>query len=218
MNMNKHKRGFYETYLKRLFDFICSLLGLIILSPVMVIVAILVRVKLGAPVLFKQERPGLNGKIFKLYKFRSMSSAKDENGNLLPDDERLGTFGKLLRSTSLDELPELFNILSGQMSVIGPRPLLPRDVECMSPEQNRRHEVRPGLTGLAQCSGRNGLNWDTKLELDVEYVDNISIKMDCMIFLKTIYKVFKRENIEFTEENFMDLKDWNELKKKKEGI
>ena len=154
-----------------------------------------------------------NEKIFNMYKFRTMTDARDENGNLLPDEMRLTKFGKMLRATSLDELPEIFNILKGDMSLIGPRPLLSKDVEYMTELQLRRHCVRPGLTGLAQCNGRNLLNWDTKLSKDVEYVNQLSFKMDVSIIFRTIYKVFKHEGVEFEEGADIDLKDWNEMKK-----
>ena len=160
----------YRKYIKRLLDFILSLFAIIILSPVLLIVALLVRIKLGSPVIFKQKRPGLNEKIFTLYKFRTMTDAKDEHGNLLPDEIRLTKFGKLLRSTSLDELPELFNILKGDMSIVGPRPLLVNYLPFYSDVEKHRHDVRPGLTGWAQVNGRNFLNWDYRLKKDVEYV------------------------------------------------
>ncbi len=185
----------YKKYIKRLLDIIISLLGLIILSPVIIIVAILVRVNLGSPIIFKQKRPGKDEKIFTLYKFRSMNNKKDENGNLLPDSERLTRFGKFLRNTSLDELPELVNILRGDMSLVGPRPLVIEYLPYYKEEEKHRHDVRPGLTGLAQVNGRNTLNWDERFELDVEYVNNISFINDLKIFLKTIYKVIKKEDI-----------------------
>lgn len=164
---------------------------------------------------FYQERPGKNEKIFRLIKFRSMDNRKDKNGKLLPDEVRLNKYGRFLRSTSLDELPELINIIKGDMSIIGPRPLLPRDVAYMNENQLCRHSVSPGLTGLAQCTGRNSFDWDKKLATDVEYVDNLSFVLDIKIFLKTILKVVKREDVEFVEVEDMDLKDWNELKKRK---
>lgn len=169
-----HKKRFYERFIKRPQDFLCSLLAIIVLSPVMLITAILVRVKLGSPVIFKQDRPGLNGKVFKLYKFRSMTDKKDENGNLLPDEERLTHFGKVLRSTSLDELPELFNIFKGDMAVVGPRPLLVKYLPLYNTHQARRHEVRPGFTGYAQVHGRNSITWEDKFDKDVYYVDHVS--------------------------------------------
>lgn len=190
-----HKKGFYEQFIKRPQDFLCSLLAIIVLSPVMLITAILVRTKLGSPVIFKQERPGLNGKIFKLYKFRSMTDARDEDGNLLPDEERLTHFGKVLRSTSLDELPELFNILKGDMAVVGPRPLLVKYLSRYNEHQARRHEVRPGFTGYAQVNGRNALTWEEKFDEDIYYVDHISFLMDWKIIFKTVVTVLKREGI-----------------------
>ena len=185
----------YRKYIKRLLDFILSLVALIILSPVLLITALLVRIKLGSPVIFKQKRPGLNGKIFTLYKFRTMTDKKDEEGNLLPDSERLTKFGKLLRSTSLDELPELINILKGDMSIVGPRPLLVEYLELYNEEQKHRHDVRPGLTGLAQVSGRNSITWEEKFKEDIRYINNISLILDIKIIIKTIIKVFKREGI-----------------------
>ena len=176
-------------------DFLIAALSIIIFSPLLIILAILVRVKLGGPVIFKQERPGLNGKVFKLYKFRTMTDAKDENGNLLDDEYRLTSFGKKLRSTSLDELPELYNILKGDMSIVGPRPLLVKYLPLYSDEQKRRHDVRPGLTGLAQVSGRNAITWTEKFNKDIEYVDNVSLGLDISIFFKTIYCVLKKEGI-----------------------
>jgi lipopolysaccharide/colanic/teichoic acid biosynthesis glycosyltransferase len=205
--MSKHKQGFYEKYIKRPQDFVCALLALIVLSPVLLIVAILVKVKLGSPVIFAQERPGLNGKIFKLYKFRSMSDAKDKDGNLLPDEERLGHFGKILRSTSLDELPELINIIRGDCAVCGPRPLLVRYLRRFNEYQARRHEVRPGLTGLAQVNGRNAVSWEEKFDYDVQYVDNITFLGDWKIIFKTVLAVLKRDGISsdtsVTMEEFM---------------
>lgn len=185
----------YEKYIKRLLDIMISLCGIIVLSPVYLILFILVRVKLGSPVLFKQERPGRNEKIFKLYKFRSMTDEKDEQGNLLPDEVRLTSFGKKLRSTSLDELPELFNILKGEMSIIGPRPLLIKYLPLYNEFQKHRHDVRPGLTGLAQINGRNAITWEKKFEYDVEYVNNLSFILDLKIFFGTIKAVLKREGI-----------------------
>lgn len=159
--------GFYEKYIKRPQDFLCALIGVVILSPILIVTAILVRFKLGSPVLFKQERPGKDGKIFKLYKFRSMTDDRDENGYLLPDEQRLPAFGKKLRSTSLDELPEIFNVLKGDMAVVGPRPLLVRYLERYNEHQARRHEVRPGFTGLAQINGRNAISWEEKFDWDL---------------------------------------------------
>lgn len=189
------KRTFYDKYIKRIIDFLLSLIGIIILSPVLLIVSIMVRTKLGSPILFKQERPGLNGKIFKMYKFRTMTNETDENGELLPDEVRLTKFGKFLRSSSLDELPEMFNILKGDMSIVGPRPLLVKYLPLYSERQSHRHDVRPGLTGYAQVNGRNAISWEEKFELDIFYVNNSSFMVDLMIFFKTIKKVFDREGI-----------------------
>lgn len=193
--VSRHKQGFYERHIKRPQDFFCALLAIIVLSPLMGITALLVRIKLGSPVIFKQERPGLNGKIFTLYKFRTMTDRKDENGELLPDEERLTTFGKLLRSTSLDELPELINILKGDMAVVGPRPLLVRYLPLYNEHQARRHEVRPGFTGYAQVHGRNSISWEEKFDLDVKYVDHITFFGDWKIIFKTVSTVLKREGI-----------------------
>ncbi len=195
LSNNKPKRFIYKKYFKRPMDFILSLLAIIVLSPVMLIVAILVRIKLGSPVIFKQKRPGLNEKIFPMYKFRTMTDVRDENGELLPDSVRLTKFGKFLRSTSLDELPELFNILKGDMSIVGPRPLLVQYLPLYNEHQKRRHEVRPGLSGLAQISGRNAITWEEKFNFDVEYVDNISFIGDWKIILLTLKKAFMREGI-----------------------
>ena len=191
--------GVYARYVKRLIDIFISFVVLVLFWWVYAIIALIVAINLGTPVLFTQDRPGKNGKIFKLYKFRSMSNAKDENGNLLPDKDRLNRFGRLLRSTSLDELPELFNILKGDMSLIGPRPLLVKYLEHYNEYENRRHEVRPGLTGLAQVSGRNAATWKERFHKDVEYVDNISFALDVKIFFLTIKKVFVREGIEYKD-------------------
>lgn len=189
--------GIYEKYIKRPQDFVFALVAMIVLSPVLLIIAILVRVKLGSPVLFTQVRPGRDEKIFKLYKFRTMTDKKDENGNLLPDSIRLTSFGKKLRATSLDELPELFNILKGDMSVIGPRPFLVRDMVFMSDEIRMRHTVRPGLSGLAQVNGRNAITWEDKFKWDLEYINKISFINDLKILLATVCKVFgKRESSE----------------------
>lgn len=193
--MKSKSNGLYCKLIKRFMDFFIAALSIIIFSPLLIILAILVRVKLGGPVIFKQERPGLNGKVFKLYKFRTMTDAKDENGNLLDDEYRLTSFGKKLRSTSLDELPELYNILKGDMSIVGPRPLLVKYLPLYNDEQKRRHDVRPGLTGLAQVSGRNAITWTEKFNKDIEYVDNVSLGLDISIFFKTIYCVLKKEGI-----------------------
>lgn len=189
------KKGIYERYLKRLQDFICSLLALIVLSPVLLVVAVLVRVKLGSPVFFTQERPGKDEKIFRLYKFRTMTDERDENGELLPDEVRLTKFGKWLRATSLDELPELINILKGDMAVVGPRPLLVKYLPRYNAHQARRHDVRPGLTGYAQVNGRNAISWENKFDLDVEYVDHVTFLGDWKIIFKTVKNVVAREGI-----------------------
>lgn len=192
----KHKPfGPYERYIKRPQDFLCAFLALIVLSPVLLIVAILVRIKLGSPVLFTQERPGRNEKPFKLYKFRTMTDERGPDGELLPDEQRLPQFGQMLRSTSLDELPELFNIMKGDMAVVGPRPLLVRYLPRYNERQARRHEVRPGFTGLAQINGRNGISWEDKFEWDIRYVDHISFILDWRIIIKTIKTVIGREGI-----------------------
>ena len=185
----------YKYFFKRLFDILISGIGLILISPVLLVLAVLVRVKLGSPVIFKQERPGLHEKIFTLKKFRTMTDERDEEGNLLPDAQRLTKFGKFLRSTSLDELPELWNIFCGDMSLIGPRPLLISYLPYYTQREQLRHTVRPGLTGLAQISGRNLLEWDKRLEKDAEYVENLSLGLDIKIFFLTIKKVFVREDV-----------------------
>lgn len=194
-NILMHKKGVYEKYIKRPQDMLCALLALIVLSPILFITAFLVRVKLGSPVIFKQERPGLNGKIFTLYKFRTMTDERDSEGNLLPDEERLTKFGKLLRSTSLDELPELLNILFGDIAVIGPRPLLVEYLPRYNAEQRRRHEVRPGLSGLAQVNGRNAISWEDKFKYDIQYVDHVTFLGDWKIIFQTILNVIKRDGI-----------------------
>ena len=191
----KTSKSIYYMYIKRPIDLGLSLLGIIFLSPIFIIVAILVRIKLGSPILFKQKRPGLNEKIFLMYKFRTMTNDKDENGNLLPDNVRLTRFGKFLRASSLDELPELFNIIKGDMSIVGPRPQLVKDMVFMTKEQRRRHSVLPGLTGWAQVNGRNDISWEDKLLLDLMYLRNISFITDLKIIIMTIYKVFKKEGI-----------------------
>lgn len=202
-----HKKGFYEKYIKRPQDFLCASVALVVLSPVIGITAILVKKKLGSPVIFSQDRPGLDGKTFRLYKFRTMTDERDENGNLLPDEDRLPPFGMKLRSTSLDELPELINIWKGDMSVVGPRPLLVRYLSRYNAHQARRHEVRPGFTGLAQVHGRNAISWEEKFDLDVKYVDNVSFLGDWKIILQTVLTVLKREGVSsatsVTMEEFM---------------
>lgn len=191
----KHQAGFYEKYIKRLLDILLSALGLIVLSPVLLVTVILVRVKLGSPVIFRQPRPGRNGEIFNLYKFRSMTDGKDESGNLLPDEVRLTAFGKKLRASSLDELPELVNILKGDMSVVGPRPLLVKYLPLYNEEQRHRHDVRPGLTGWAQVHGRNLVSWDEKFRLDLWYVEHLSFWVDVKTVLLTVRNVMCREGI-----------------------
>lgn len=186
---------FYQRYGKRAIDLCLSLILLILFWWVLAIVAILVRVKLGSPVLFRQPRPGRDEKVFNLYKFRTMTDERDADGNLLPDEQRLTKFGSVLRSTSLDELPEVFNIVRGDMSIIGPRPLLVKYLPRYSAEQRRRHEARPGLTGLAQVNGRNSISWDEKFLYDVEYVDNVSLGLDASIFLRTILATLRRSGI-----------------------
>lgn len=182
----------YKNYIKRCMDFLLALCGIIVLSPILFVLAVLVRVKLGSPVLFHQERPGRHEKIFKLYKFRSMTDERDAQGNLLPDEVRLTRFGKLLRSTSLDELPELFNILKGDMSLIGPRPLLVRYLPYYTEEERHRHDVRPGLTGLAQVNGRNALGWEDRFKYDLYYVEHLNFLLDIKIIAMTAGKVLKR--------------------------
>lgn len=191
----EHKKSIYEKYIKRILDFTLSLIALICLSPILLIVAILVRIKLGSPVIFKQKRPGKNEKIFTLYKFRTMTDEKDDNGDLLPDSQRLTKFGKFLRSTSLDELPELINIIKGNMAIVGPRPLLVKYLPLYNEKQKHRHDVRPGLTGYAQVNGRNAISWEEKFEDDLKYIENITLINDIKIILKTIKKVIKRNDI-----------------------
>lgn len=190
-----HTPDFYEKYTKRLLDFLISLLAVAMLSPLLLVIAIAVRVKLGGPVLFCQERPGKDGKIFKLYKFRTMTGERDAEGNLLPDAQRLTRFGKCLRATSLDELPELWNILRGDMSLVGPRPLLVKYLPLYNERQRRRHDVRPGLTGWAQVHGRNAISWEEKFELDLWYVEHLSFRTDVKIFFDTFRAVFSRRGV-----------------------
>lgn len=185
----------YRKFFKRFLDIIISLIFIFCFWWLYIVIAILVRVKLGSPVLFKQDRPGLNEKIFKMYKFRTMTDEKDKNGNLLSDAERLTNFGKFLRSTSLDEIPEFFNVLKGEMSLIGPRPLLVRYLERYTKEQLRRHEVKPGISGWAQVNGRNAISWEDKFKYDIEYVDKLNFLLDLKIIFLTIKKVFKTEGI-----------------------
>lgn len=189
------KDRIYKKYFKRLIDLILSTIALIVLSPIFLLLAILVKINLGSPVIFKQKRPGLNEKIFTLYKFRTMTDKRDEYGQLLPDSMRLTRFGKFLRSTSLDELPELFNIIKGDMSIVGPRPQLVKDMVFMTAEQRKRHSVLPGLTGWAQVNGRNSITWEEKLELDLEYVNKVTFLFDLKIMLMTVIKVIKRDGV-----------------------
>lgn len=193
--MQKSKGGIYKRFVKRPMDFILSLIAIIFLSPVFLIVAILVRTKLGSPIIFKQERPGLNEKIFTMYKFRTMTNERDEDGELLPNEMRHTKFGNFLRSTSLDELPELVNVLKGNMSLVGPRPLLVEYLSFYNEEQSRRHSVRPGITGYAQINGRNAISWEKKFKKDIYYVQNLNCWLDLKILFLTVIKVFKRENI-----------------------
>lgn len=195
MEIERHRQGFYEKYVKRLLDIIISLMALIILSPIFLIVAVLVRIKLGSPVIFHQQRPGYREKVFGLCKFRSMTDERDENGALLPDELRLTRFGKALRATSLDELPELWNILKGDMSLIGPRPLLVKYLPLYNDFQRQRHDVRPGLTGWAQVNGRNAISWEQRFAYDVEYVKKISFAMDLKILFQTVAVVFRHSDI-----------------------
>ncbi len=192
----RHKAGFYEKYIKRLLDIVLSGCALIVLSPLLLVTAILVRVKLGSPVIFCQERPGKDEKIFKLHKFRSMSDARDETGALLPDKERLTGFGKKLRSLSIDELPELWDIFRGKMSIVGPRPLLVEYLPYYTENERHRHDVRPGLTGLAQINGRNTLTWEQKFAYDLEYVQRISFCEDIKILFRTVGKVLNRSGVQ----------------------
>lgn len=194
----------YKNFFKRLFDILVSSSALILLSPIFLLLIIIIRIKLGSPVFFSQKRPGKDGKVFKMYKFRSMTDERDQYGNLLPDNERLPEFGQKVRSTSLDELPEFWNILKGDMSLIGPRPLLPSYLPLYDEFQKRRHEVKPGLTGWAQVNGRNNLNWPERFKLDIEYVDNISLWMDIKIIIQTIEKVIKKDGISSEESVTME--------------
>ena len=191
----KKRKGIYERFIKRPLDIAISAVSIVCMSPCYLVVAILVKKKLGSPVIFKQERPGKNEKIFTMYKFRTMNDARDITGELLPDSARLTDFGRMLRSTSLDELPELFNILKGDMSLVGPRPLLVSYLDRYSEFQRHRHDVRPGLTGYSQVNGRNAVSWEEKFDLDVWYVDHISFQEDCRILLQTVKTVLKREGI-----------------------
>lgn len=208
--MHRHTPGFYEKYIKRVLDVVLSAVAFVVLSPLLIVTSYLVKTKLGSPVLFTQERPGKDGKIFKLYKFRTMTNETDADGNLLPDDIRLTPFGKTLRSTSIDELPELINILKGDMSVVGPRPQLVRDMVFMTEEQNMRHIIRPGLTGLAQANGRNNITWEEKFQYDLKYIaDGITFLHDAKIVLNTVGKVLKRsDTVREGTVSDMDFGDW----------
>lgn len=203
--VGRQQKGLYARWIKRLLDFNSSLIALVFLSPLLLFIAILVKFKLGSPVIYKQERPGYDGKIFTLYKFRSMLDVSDEDDKLLSDFDRLTKFGLTLRAWSLDELPELFNVVKGDMSLVGPRPLLTQYLPLYNEEQKRRHEVRPGLTGLAQVNGRNALSWQEKFKYDVEYVDNVSFVNDMKIIFRTVQKVFTRDGINSEPETTMDL-------------
>lgn len=195
----------YKKYVKRILDIILSLLAIIILSPLLIIISILVLIFMGRPIIFKQARPGYKNKIFNMIKFRTMTNKKDKDGNLLPDEQRLPKFGKFLRSTSLDELPELFNILFGKMSFIGPRPLLVKYLPYYTEEEHHRHDVRPGLTGWAQCNGRNLVDWDQRFQYDLEYVNNISLKMDLKIIFRTIKVVLFSEGVSLQAVDDLDI-------------
>lgn len=207
----------YNLYIKRFIDILCSGIALLVLLPIMAITAVLIRIKLGSPVLFTQDRPGKSEKIFKMYKFRSMSDARDKDGNLLPDDVRLTSFGRKLRSTSLDELPELFNILKGDMSIVGPRPLLVEYLPYYTDEERHRHDVLPGLTGWAQVNGRNITVWDERLQQDIYYVNNVSFPLDCKIVWMTIYKVINRSDILVGAQHGKGHGKLSDVRKKREG-
>lgn len=206
--MKKRRKGLYERYFKRLLDIICSCTAIVLLGWLYLVIAILVKKNLGSPVLFKQPRPGKNEKIFNMYKFRTMTDERDAAGNLMPDEKRLTPFGKMLRETSLDELPELFSIVKGDMGICGPRPLLVRDMVFMSKEHRKRHSMRPGLTGLAQVNGRNDIDWEEKLDYDVEYIRDITFGGDLKIILQTVCKVLKREGI--TEDGMATAMDYGD--------
>ena len=208
------EKGIYEIFGKRVLDIVISVIGLILISPIMIIVAISIKVKIGGPVIFTQRRPGLNEKVFLMYKFRTMTSEQDKYGNILPDDMRLTKFGQFLRSTSLDELPELWNVVKGDMSIMGPRPLLCEYLSLYSSKQRLRHSVRPGITGLAQISGRNAISWEEKFQFDCLYVESITFSNDLKILFFTIKKVFNRENVSskshVTMEKFKGSNDYKE--------
>jgi len=208
----------YRRFFKRPLDVVLSLMAIIVLSPILVIVAVLVRIKLGSPIIFKQKRPGLNEKIFIMYKFRTMTDKRDEKGEFLPDSIRLTKFGKKLRSTSLDEIPELFNIFKGDMSIVGPRPLSIKYLPYYDEREKTRHSIRPGLTGLAQVNGRNSLKWEEKFEYDIHYIENLTFVLDIKILVKTVWKVFLRHDVGVAgvdrPENFNDYREKNTGKKK----
>ncbi len=210
--MNNRANSLYSKTIKRILDFCLSLIAIVFLSPILLIIFILIKVKLGSPVIFNQKRPGKDEKVFTIFKFRTMTDECDENGKLLPDTERLTKFGRTLRSTSLDELPELFNILKGDMSIVGPRPLAVSYLPYYTNREKHRHDVRPGLTGLAQISGRNSISWDAKFKYDIEYLQKLSFKTDAMVILLTVKKVFVREGIGQGEQhpgNLYDVRaDW----------
>ncbi|MGN0005682.1 MAG: sugar transferase [Candidatus Gastranaerophilaceae bacterium] len=209
----EHKpRGFYEKYVKRVFDIVCALAAIIVFGWLYAIIAIMVRIKLGSPVLFKQKRPGKDGNIFTLYKFRTMTDEKDENGDLLPDSQRLTKFGQMLRSTSLDELPEVFNIIKGDMSVIGPRPLAVQYLPYYSEKEMHRHDVRPGLSGWAQVNGRNSVTWEEKFEYDVDYVNNITFVNDIKIIFLSVKTALKHDGI--GERGIDDFVDFDEYRRR----
>jgi len=189
------KNSFYKKYIKRFLDIILSLLAIIVLSPVLLILAVLIKINLGSPIIFKQRRPGLHGEVFTIYKFRTMTDETDKNGELLPDSKRLTKFGKFIRDTSLDELPELLNILKGEMSLVGPRPLSVKYLPYYNEHEKKRHHVRPGLTGLAQVNGRNNTKWEERFEYDVEYVNQLSFLLDVKIILRTIRVALKRQDV-----------------------
>ena len=207
--MEKKKKSLYERFFKRLLDIIIALTVLIVFFWLYIIIAVMVRVKMGSPVLFTQDRPGKDEKLFKLYKFRTMTDERDQNGELLPDELRLKKFGRWLRSTSLDELPEMLNILKGEMSLVGPRPLAVKYLPYYNEMESHRHDMRPGLTGLAQVSGRGGIGWEERFAYDIHYIENVSFTMDISILLQTIQKVFQRENIMAAE----GLKDFDEFRR-----
>lgn len=202
---NKSTQGIYNGFIKRLIDITLAIIAIIVLWPVILIIALLIKIKLGSPIIFKQNRPGINEKLFTMYKFRTMTDKKNSNGELLDDSQRMTKFGKILRTTSLDELPELINIIKGDMSIVGPRPLLVEYLELYNEHQRRRHEVRPGLSGYAQVNGRNSITWEEKFNLDIEYIDNLSFTGDCKIILLTLKKVFKREGITSDKSITMEL-------------